>query len=113
MAAVLVETCAVGPEAGDPVTKKPPKPPRGGRAHNLKCWAEPFWAIWQGRKVHEFRKDDRGFQEGDVLQLHLWDPESKLYTGDWCTRRITYISRGPAWGIPEGYVCMSIAPEPR
>lgn len=89
-----------------------PKP----REHELKCWPQSFEAIVEGRKTHEFRKDDRGFRVGDTLQLREYDPviprlassDVPHYTGRRVACQITYISRGPEHGIPEGHVIMSI-----
>jgi hypothetical protein len=85
------------------------------KTHELKCWPEPFEALLDGRKVHEFRKDDRGFEVGDELLLWEWLPpeQNKGRYSNGCTGRIerlrvTYISHGPDWGIPEGYVVMSL-----
>jgi len=71
-----------------------------------------------GRKTHEFRKDDRGYRTGDLLVLREWDPaQSRLgtgdvphYTGRQVVCHVTYISHGPEFGIPEGYVIMSVMP---
>ncbi len=42
--------------------------------HELKTWPE-FWdAVDRGEKTFEVRKDDRGFQVGDVLALQRWQP---------------------------------------
>ena len=76
--------------------------------HDLKCWPEPFEAICQEMKRHEYRKDDRAYQMGDELLLREWDPESGQYLGDEALCRVTYIGRGPAFGIPEGHAVMSI-----
>lgn len=80
------------------------------KSHELKTWPEPFEAVRDGRKRHEFRKDDRGYEIGDELVLREWDPETQEYTGEraLCVE-VTYLTRGPAFGIPEGYVVMSIA----
>lgn len=39
------------------------------REHILKCWPEYFDAIKAGIKPFEVRRDDRGFQRGDILIL--------------------------------------------
>lgn len=94
------------------------------KEHVLKTWPEPFLATLSGDKVHEFRKDDRGYEMGDVLVLREWAPNvvtfndamagahprtAGVFTGHQVRRRVTYISRGPAFGIPEGFVVMSLA----
>ncbi len=76
--------------------------------HILKTWPEPFLALWIGDKRFEFRRDDRGFEVGDQLQLEEWDPMTKEYSGRFVTCNVTYIARGPAWGIPEGYAILSL-----
>lgn len=79
--------------------------------HELKTWPLPFLAVWNGIKRFEYRKDDRGFENGDVLVLRCWDPDTGAYTGQSLRRRVTYIARGPDFGIPTGYCVMSIMPE--
>src|SRR5262245_46655354 len=49
--------------------------------HELKSWPSQFQAMWTGRKRAEFRRDDRGYQVGDLLDLREWDPEPGRYTG--------------------------------
>ena len=74
--------------------------------HQLKCWARPFRATSLGLKTHEFRKNDRSFECGDILHLCLWCPATERYSGHGLACRVTYL--GVGFGIPEGYVCMSI-----
>ena len=88
--------------------------------HRLKIWRGPFDAIVDGRKTFEYRRDDRGFQVGDILELCLWDPVVHCYLPTGCdvgghdmdplhvSVKVTYIVRGPAFGIPDGYCVMSI-----
>ena len=84
--------------------------------HLLKCDVESFCGIWDGRKTFEFRKDDRGYQAGDVLVLrewgHLAGAAGTAFSGRELRRVATYIVRGPSYGIPVGFVVMSIAPAP-
>lgn len=76
--------------------------------HDLKCATDPFYAVYDGIKTHEFRKNDRNFKTGDTLLLRQWDNPHLGYTGRSIRVRVTHVSRGPDWGIPEGYCCMSI-----
>lgn len=100
--------------------------------HKLKTWPEPFRAILDGRKRHEFRRDsDRIFMEGDTLVLQEFDPcvdckatghmPEKTYMrcnscrgekGKYTLRELrceaTYISRHPDYGMPQGFVAMTI-----
>ena len=40
--------------------------------HVLKTWTTYFNAVVSGGKNFEVRKDDRGFQKGDILCLQCW-----------------------------------------
>lgn len=84
------------------------------RTHDLKCWPEQFQAIVDGRKRFEFRRDDRGYMIGDYLNLREWDKHGERETGRRITVRAMYILRGlpagMAFGLPEGFVVMSIEP---
>jgi hypothetical protein len=79
--------------------------------HELKTWPDPFRAILDGRKRHEIRVDDRGYEEGDVLHLLEWErdkPDGQRYTGRALTVRVTYKTEGGHWGLPNGVCVMSI-----
>jgi hypothetical protein len=76
--------------------------------HELKTWPGAFAAVASGAKRHEYRRDDRGFMERDELHLREWDPDRSEYTGNELRARVTYISRGPEYGIPWGFCVMSI-----
>lgn len=78
------------------------------KAHRLKTWPEPFQAVIDGQKRFEFRKDDRGFALGDTLVLDEWDQKTERLTGRCATALVTYIVAGPRFGIPKGYVVMSL-----
>lgn len=80
------------------------------KTHELKTWPDPYEAVFTGRKHFEYRKDDRGFQVGDLLLLRKWDPTtSEYFTNSTVLRRsVTYIARGPNFGIPDGYCVMSL-----
>lgn len=86
------------------------------KVHELKCWPEPFQALRRRLKTYELRVDDgRGFEVGDVLRLEEFDPEDvdgPGWTGEVEERFVTYITRGPAFGLPEGMVVMSLADLP-
>jgi Domain of unknown function (DUF3850) len=76
--------------------------------HELKSWPGQFQAIWTGRKRAEFRRDDRGYQVGDLLDLCEWDPSRQQYTGFRLTARGTHLVRGPELEVPAGFVVLSI-----
>lgn len=79
------------------------------KTHELKTWPEPFAAVWSGEKRYEIRQDDRGFAVGDLVNLREWRPSNERYTGRVASCAVTYLSRGPDWGLPAGLVVMSIA----
>ncbi len=81
------------------------------------CWD----AIERGDKNFEIRRDDRGFQKGDVLVLRRLEkglacdfystpPGSRFGTMD-LRRRVLWILTGNQFGIEPGYVIMSLGPE--
>lgn len=78
--------------------------------HELKCEPEPFEAILDGRKFAEFRLDDRGFGLGHHLILQEWLPASGEFSGRSIRVVVVDLRRGPDFGIPHGYVMMSILP---
>lgn len=105
------------------------------QTHKIKCHPAPFSAIARGDKRFEMRKNDRDYQTGDTLIIGEWDPEKWLeprkwgletngdntvtglvappqapgmFTGNEVTARVTYCLHGPKYGVPEGYVCMSL-----
>lgn len=103
--------------------------------HELKCWSEPFQAVVDGKKTHEIRKDDRGFEVHDVLHLREFEHctgchaglldeglrengispgypccggKKGEYTGREVWAVVTYITRDTLWGLTEGTVVLSI-----
>ena len=78
------------------------------KVHELKVWTEQYQAILDGRKRFEFRWDDRGFRVGDMLHLREYEPGGDSYSGESVMVEVTYIMHGPAFGLPKGYVVMSI-----
>jgi hypothetical protein len=86
-----------------------PKDDQEPARHVLKTWPGPFVAMREGKKTFEFRKDDRGYRVGDMLVLREWTPDSQSYLGPEMVRWVTYIARGPAFGIPDGYCIMSVS----
>ncbi len=85
------------------------KSSRAPKVHELKTWPDSFQAVVDGCKRHELRKNDRDFQEYDVLWLREWDPQTGRYTGRSQSVLVTYIYVGTgAWGLEAGNVIMSI-----
>lgn len=88
------------------------------KEHKLKTWPDYWDAVSSGEKTFEVRRDDRGFQKGDVLVLEKYEighgyhtePGNRLKV---CTlrRRVTWILTGGRFGIEPGYVVMGLAAE--
>jgi hypothetical protein len=77
------------------------------KVHELKCWPPYLREIQGGEKTFEFRKNDRGFQVGDLLLLKEWIPETNEYTGTECFVKVTYgLFQG--FGLPDGYCILQI-----
>jgi hypothetical protein len=89
------------------------------KVHQLKTWAPYFDAVARGEKNFEGRRDDRGFQRGDIVELlrceksmlGSWEVERNFHTGEpehVIRKRISYILMGGQFGIEAGYVVMSL-----
>lgn len=82
--------------------------------HELKCWPPYFWGVVGGGKTFELRRDDRGFQPGDELELREWVPEPEhagggCYTGTRARAPVTYVLRaGGVPGLLPGYVVLGL-----
>ena len=70
--------------------------------HEVKILPEYFEAVRTGEKFFELRKDDRGYQVGDIIVLQEY--ADGAYTGAELCLRIRYILRNcPQYGLMEGY----------
>ena len=90
------------------------------KTHNLKLSVDFCGAVLSGEKTFEVRKNDRGFQTGDLIRFIPIDGTS-YRSSDGTVRehakheisghtyKITYILNG--WGIKNGYVVMGIRAE--
>lgn len=87
-------------------------PPRPPVTHDVKCWPEPFDARAAGLKPWELRLNDRDYRVGDTLRQRRWSPALDDYTGEVDEHLITWALYGPVFGLPEGYVIMSLAAAP-
>lgn len=76
--------------------------------HELKTWTEFLEPIARGWKTFEVRKNDRDFKEGDTLMLMGWDKDRGIYTDQDIHCLVHFCLYGPAFGIEDGYVVMSI-----
>ena len=77
--------------------------------HELKCYPIPFQAVVEGLKTFEWRRNDRDFCCGDLLELREYEQGYVYqYTGRKITVKVIYVIYGPDFGIPQGYCIMSI-----
>lgn len=76
--------------------------------HEVKILPKYFEQVKSGTKTFEYRKNDRGYQAGDIIKLMEYQPESDTYTGNSLEVEITYILKDGELNIPTGYAVMSI-----
>lgn len=84
--------------------------------HQLKAWPEFFKDTFSGVKTAELRYNDRDYQEGDVLWLREWEPNTGEYSGRECWRRVGHVLHGagivgviaPLRGLCSNYVMLSL-----
>lgn len=80
--------------------------------HNLKTWPDYFYALQNGYKTFELRRNDRAFKVGDILLLEEFRPGVGEYTGRTLRKRITYVME-PGMApendiLREGYVALGL-----
>lgn len=84
--------------------------------HELKTDSKVFEASWCGEKPYEIRFNDRSYSVGDVLVLRETvhtGAEMKaglplIYTGRTIVAVVKWMLHGPAYGLSDGWVIMSI-----
>lgn len=87
--------------------------------HELKTDSGVFQAVKRGEKTFEIRKDDRGFKLHDQLTLketkhsgaEMYSGAPLEFTGKELQVVVTYILRGPCYGLAEDWVIMSVKHE--
>ena len=75
--------------------------------HELKILPVFFTDVISGKKTFEIRKNDRPFQEGDLLALNEHDGQK--YTGNSCLVYVDYILPDVTY-VKEDMIVMSIKP---
>lgn len=86
------------------------------RTHEIKLDKEFCDVVLSGEKNFEIRKNDRGYQKGDMIRfiptdgrrLQFDDENIEMYQHPISNKMyiITYVLSG--WGIKEGYVALGI-----
>lgn len=88
--------------------------------HVLKTDPEVFEQSWKGNKHWEIRVNDRNYQIGDRVVLKemkytnfemMWSGKPLIYTGRVIIGTITYIMRGPQYGLSALWVIFSLSIE--
>ncbi len=75
--------------------------------HELKILPRYFREVCNGNKTFELRKDDRNYKVGHKLKLREYFYSK--YTGEECTKTITYILRNcEKYGLKKGFVILGI-----
>lgn len=80
------------------------------RMHTLRTWPDAFYAVLDGSKNFEHRKNDRQFRQGDKVILHAWDPATKdrVANAPVIVADIGFVLHGPAFGVAAGYCVFSL-----
>ena len=77
------------------------------RHHYLKTETQYYQKVEAGIKQFEIRKNDRNFQEGDIL--HLEETVNGVYTGrKLLPKQVKYILHGGKYGLEEGYCILQL-----
>lgn len=63
-----------------------------------KVWPEYFQKIFEGKKTFELRLNDFDIEEGDILVLKEWDPNTKDYTGRELEKKVGFVGK---WKIDD------------
>jgi len=76
--------------------------------HVLKIHPEHFRNVMLGLKKVEIRKNDRNYQERDILFLNEFDPKTEKYTGSFEIRKVDFIIKDIP-GLDPEYVALQIS----
>lgn len=82
------------------------------KIHELKTDPHVWEAVNDGSKNFEVRRDDRGFQKGDILRLKRWHVANwheQRFNSPTIDRVVTFILTGGQYGVEPGYVVMALA----
>lgn len=78
--------------------------------HQLKIWESFANCVLDGSKTFEVRKNDRGFQKGDIIDFVVMDDggvcHNYFHQLNGKRYEITYVLSD--WGIEKGYVALGI-----
>lgn len=81
------------------------------KLHELKIKQEYYEQVFSGLKTFELRKDDRGYEVGDIITFNCISENGKLMFQAGEVYQITYILRDcPEYGLKDGYCILAIKP---
>lgn len=81
------------------------------KRHSLKVWPIFFSKLLDGSKTFEARFMDRDFEVGDELELREFHSHLDTYSDKPAIiRRVSYILRGPQFGVGSGWCVMALQP---
>lgn len=58
-----------------------------------KTWPEYFQLVLDGKKTYDLRLADFECNEGDILVLKEWDPETEKFTGREIEKEVSYVGK--------------------
>lgn len=76
--------------------------------HELKIYPEHYMNVLLGIKKIEVRKNDRNYQERDILILNEYDPKTERYIGGQVIRKVDHIVKNVT-GLDPEYVVLQIS----
>ena len=76
--------------------------------HELKIHPKYYKEVLLGLKKTEVRKNDRNYQENDLLILNEFDPKNEKYTGGQVKRKVDFIIKDVP-GLEPNYVILQIS----
>lgn len=79
------------------------------KTHELKILPDHYREVAAGRKTYEVRRNDRGFEVGDVLHLLEWSPAAGWSASPTIVRRVSHVLRGSDLVAP-GCVVLGLEP---
>ncbi|MFN3169253.1 MAG: DUF3850 domain-containing protein [Hyphomicrobiales bacterium] len=93
------------------------------KTHTLKTVGDIWDRVASGEKTFDVRRDDRGFQKGDIVVLERWhvkgaigglraDMDGTGYSAKprALTFKIGFVLSGGQYGLEPGYVAFSLHP---
>lgn len=81
------------------------------KIHKLKTLPEYWWAVNDGTKTFEVRKNDRDFQVGDYLIMVYYDPSPDFRTDqEFFGIEVSYVLNGGQFGVDPDYCILGIKP---